>query len=494
MRKRIISLLLAVFVLSSCLCGCSMKSYTVTFNLRGGELVSGEAVQKVKAGESAVPPVFQKEGYVFTGWSGSYTDIVADTMLTAKWEKACEVSFEANGGNLTGETKQVVAAGETPIEPSAEREGYSFGGWDPELSAVWHDTVFTAQWNKDKMDAEQIYERISKSVVEVLTYDERGDAFALGSGFFIDDKGTVVTNYHVIEGAYSITLTLADGKEERVNSVLAWDKELDLAELRCDCLSVPADISRREVKTGEVVYTVGSPSGLTGTFSDGIVSNNSRNIEGVECIQITAPVSHGNSGGPLVNVYGEVIGVNTMQYENGQNLNFSVKIDQLNKLEPNEMSVEDFYEATDGASYSGVNYTVTNTGDDGEEIYDMADYIEWEPNDDFDVADGLEPGMWTAGYVDVTDVDLFAIETNADAVSVLFEVWPYYVQDIESMIVWLVDEDLNSYGEVFISDDGTTICLDATLNKAGVYYLALFLPDDYQYDVGSYYMATVNEQ
>lgn len=88
-----------------------------------------------------------------------------------------------------------------------------------------------------------------------------------------------------------------------------------------------------KVIAGERIYTVGSPYGYTGTFSSGIVGNALRVMDEVEYIQITAPISRGNSGGPLLNRFGEVIGVNTLTRLDAQNVNFSVAIKYLKQLD-----------------------------------------------------------------------------------------------------------------------------------------------------------------
>ncbi len=104
---------------------------------------------------------------------------------------------------------------------------------------------------------------------------------------------------------------------------------------------------RRGVITGETVYAVGSSKGLTGTLSDGLVSTASRIVDDVDCIQITAAISSGNSGGPLINIYGEVIGSNTMSLASGQNLNFAVNITELQAVETtNAMTMAEFYDET----------------------------------------------------------------------------------------------------------------------------------------------------
>ena len=183
-------------------------------------------------------------------------------------------------------------------------------------------------------------------MVEVAVYEPGGEYYGLGSGFFIDDEGTFVTNYHVIDGTVSGEITLEDGSVHDITGVKAYDETLDLAIVQADVTGNDfLTISEQPVRTGETVYAIGSSEGLTGTFSDGIVSTASRDLEGVKCIQITAPISHGNSGGPLVNVYGQVVGINSMSLVEGQNLNFAIDVVELEQLNETDLiTLSDLYD------------------------------------------------------------------------------------------------------------------------------------------------------
>lgn len=156
---------------------------------------------------------------------------------------------------------------------------------------------------------------------------------SVGSGFFIDSEGTLVTNYHVIEGAKKITVDV-DGGNYTVSEIVDFSKVYDLAILKIDKSDTPYLEQCREVKTGEPVYAVGSSLGiLDGSFTGGTVSSTKRMHGKIECIQMDASIASGNSGGPLVNVYGEVVGVNAFSYTYGQNANMAIKIAMLDKLD-----------------------------------------------------------------------------------------------------------------------------------------------------------------
>ena len=198
---------------------------------------------------------------------------------------------------------------------------------------------------KTDITQKQIYDQCSPSMVEITSVTV--DGVGQGSGFFTAE-GMIVTNYHVIKGANKITVKTYDEKEYTIDTIIGYDESLDIAilgiELDREALTICQDI----VGIGEDVYTIGSPYGLTGTFTKGMVSAVSRDIGDVDYIQTDAAISPGNSGGPLVNIYGEVIGINTMYLKDGQNLNFSINIKELQKINTNHpISLVNYYKQYD---------------------------------------------------------------------------------------------------------------------------------------------------
>ena len=182
----------------------------------------------------------------------------------------------------------------------------------------------------DKLTAEDIFIQSFDKVALVLCY-EGGMPSAQGSAFFIDEN-TLVTNYHVVQGAEMIELKLADSEDViRGARVIKASPDYDLAIIRTkqnysylpvDSLSVP--------KSGSPIYTIGNPRGLEGTITDGILSG-VRELDGIEYLQITAPINPGNSGGPVFDKFGKVIGVATFTFRNSQNLNFAMPIKYIDK-------------------------------------------------------------------------------------------------------------------------------------------------------------------
>src|SRR6266705_3300568 len=176
--------------------------------------------------------------------------------------------------------------------------------------------------------------RIKPSAVAIETFDVRGEKLSRGSGFFID-VDRIVTNRHVIEGAYRAEIHLNSGNAYQVRSVAAVDAEGDLALLKIDAprnLVRPLSLDRTSPQEGESVVVIGNPFGLEGSVTNGIVSA-VRDIPGFgRIIQITAPISPGSSGSPVVNMKGQVIGVATLQITGGQSVNFAIPSERIAQL------------------------------------------------------------------------------------------------------------------------------------------------------------------
>jgi Tfp pilus assembly protein PilF len=183
--------------------------------------------------------------------------------------------------------------------------------------------------------------RVKPQVVAIATYDSQGEALMTGSGFFLR-PGQVVTNLHVIRGAQRCEIKTLDGKGKvfPVAGMLAVDEEGDLALLSVE---MPPDRARAsELATvlpdeGEQIVVIGNPLKLEGSVTDGIVSA-VREVPNVgKIIQITAPISHGNSGSPVFNMRGQVVGVVTVKVTNGQNINLAISAARVERLLPGQL-------------------------------------------------------------------------------------------------------------------------------------------------------------
>lgn len=171
-----------------------------------------------------------------------------------------------------------------------------------------------------------LFEKVSPAVAWIEVRSHVGQTFALGTGFFVDSKGTLVTNCHVAlaEGAAFLVVRLPDETTYFADEILAVDRENDLAVVKVKASGTPSlEVCSTLPQIGEKVFAIGNPRGLQNTISEGLVSG-LRGPEQQACIQTTAAISPGSSGGPLVNDRGEAIGVTTFYLSEGQNLNFAM--------------------------------------------------------------------------------------------------------------------------------------------------------------------------
>ena len=183
--------------------------------------------------------------------------------------------------------------------------------------------------------APQIAEKALAATVYLEMQDSNGLPLGFGSGFFVRDN-LIATNYHVIEGAARGTAKLVGQfSTYTIEGVTATDKTNDLALLKVTVSGIkPLPLGNSsDVKIGETVYVAGNPKGLEGTFSNGIISSR-RDQYTKERLQMTAPISPGSSGGPVLNSKGEVIGISFMTLVGGQNLNFAIPSRYLTELLP----------------------------------------------------------------------------------------------------------------------------------------------------------------
>lgn len=181
-------------------------------------------------------------------------------------------------------------------------------------------------------NAKEIAKKCMASTVSLVMEDNFKQPLSLGSGFIVDD-GKVITNLHVIEDAkYGYVTISGESKKHKIEGYLAVDKTNDLA-----LLSVPSlvgtsiEINGNNPEIGEKIYAIGNPKGLSGTISEGIISG-IRTFDNEELIQITAPISPGSSGGPVINNNGQLIGVSVGTLDAGQNLNFAIPTKYVSKL------------------------------------------------------------------------------------------------------------------------------------------------------------------
>jgi len=189
--------------------------------------------------------------------------------------------------------------------------------------------VFALPAAASAQDVVAITRRASPAVVTLHAFNSTGREVSLGSGFFLPD-GRIATNRHVVEGATRMTAKASNDRElGSAEYAEAVGRTADLAILpRIGSPPATLPLATRLPEAGESVVVIGAPEGLSNTVSTGIVSA-IRSIQGRTLVQISAPISHGSSGGPVLNMRGEVIGVSVSVLSEGQNLNFAVPATEL---------------------------------------------------------------------------------------------------------------------------------------------------------------------
>jgi Do/DeqQ family serine protease len=221
--------------------------------------------------------------------------------------------------------------------------------------------------------------RAPQNPFEFFMQPERGPRTGLGSGVLVDGAGYILTNNHVIEGADSIRVTLNDGREFKAK-IVGFDPQVDVAVLQIEGknLTYAALGDSEAVRVGDWVLAIGNPLGYRYTVTLGIVSALGRSaimpntIENY--IQTDAAINQGNSGGPLINMRGEVVGINTAISANGQNIGFAIPINMVAsayrqirstgrvargaigiQLQALSSELKEYYGVSQGALVQGVN-------------------------------------------------------------------------------------------------------------------------------------------
>lgn len=206
----------------------------------------------------------------------------------------------------------------------------------------------------NKYSSDKIYQMVDPSVI-CVTAQGPGVQRA-GSGFFIDDNGLAVTNYHVIEGCTRGSIQLNNGERYDIELVVGCDRNRDIAILQIDIddsKSVKLGNSDK-IKVGDIVYAIGYPESFqigsaSSTFTQGIISKTSFTYEGNSYIQTTVDMTHGNSGGVLINEKGQIIGITTGMLTDGNvdYMNLAIPINKLSEVKRNiNVSMDEYYNLT----------------------------------------------------------------------------------------------------------------------------------------------------
>jgi len=293
------------FVLPAILLGALTAAVADTVQLKGNDAVTGNILAEKP--DSIVVDV-------------GYTVLVVPRSVIVKISKADEVLAKTPATNLL-------------------------------LNALSPQFYTAGMVNAPAHNVQDIVKQIGEAVVQVRTPE------GLGSGFFINADGYLITNFHVIEGETEISVEVYrqhDGQLERDTykqvRIIAINKFHDLALLHIEDKNAPkfkyVSLGSADALTvGDAVFAIGSPLGLERTVTQGIISTKTRELEGELYLQTSAQINPGNSGGPLFNMAGEVVGVTNMKITFGEGLGFAIPVEL----------VKNFLDHRDAFAYSTDN-------------------------------------------------------------------------------------------------------------------------------------------
>lgn len=201
------------------------------------------------------------------------------------------------------------------------------------LSLVLFGILGSTQTLQAQLQPTQIAARAKQGTVQIRTLNARNEVIKTGSGIIVTEDGIIVTNFHLVQGGVALQVELPNNEIYDNVFYITADPRRDLIIIKVPAESLkPLPLGNDlEAEVGEKVYVMGNPLGMTNTFSDGLVSAK-RTVDGVSMLQISAPISPGSSGGPVMNGNGEVIGIATMGMRGGQNLNYAVPVHYIRPL------------------------------------------------------------------------------------------------------------------------------------------------------------------
>ena len=208
------------------------------------------------------------------------------------------------------------------------------------LFGLW--VVILSKPLKAETDLTELVKLVQPAVATVVAYDVDSNVANIGTGFFVNKSGHLITNYHVLVGKFGAEIKTADGSTYPIKAVVAENQSTDLVKVLVDIPPAKIrwiEVSREMPPVAQRVMVVGSPMGLEQSVSDGIVSS-VREIPGIGVFfQMSAPISPGSSGSPVVNMKGQVVGVASFQFVQGQNLNFAISGKSILDLKSNKSAL-----------------------------------------------------------------------------------------------------------------------------------------------------------
>lgn len=208
---------------------------------------------------------------------------------------------------------------------------------------LWTLTILACLFSSCKPNLQQLIEKSEPATFIIYTYDEYGTPNGTGSGFFIESDGIGVTNWHVLNKSIKAVVKTTDGKQYEIDSVLCASSAKDLLVFRVkntrNLQFSTLEIADSQPKKGAPVYNISAPLGMESSISEGIIASYRSDSHG-DIVQVTAPISPGSSGSPLISEDGKVFAVTAFKRVDGENTNFGIVIDNLFR---EELDAKEFY-------------------------------------------------------------------------------------------------------------------------------------------------------
>ena len=214
---------------------------------------------------------------------------------------------------------------------------------------IFYALILTAN-SKNDFTGQQIYSMVDDCVFCVNA--EGPKVNQAGSGFFISEDGIAVTNFHVIKDCTSATIQLNDGKSYSIDKIIGIFEDIAIIKINIEKSKSVKIGNSNKISVGDIVYVIGYPESFVlgkveSTFTQGMISKTSYTYEGHNYIQTTADMTHGNSGGVLLNSKCEVIGITTLMLTDGivNYMNMAIPINQIEEVERTiNLSLQEYYE------------------------------------------------------------------------------------------------------------------------------------------------------
>jgi serine protease Do len=289
-------------------------------------LVCGDVIQLKDKASLTGKILAEKRGQVVVDLGFTVLVVPRNQIVKITKSESGQVT-EATAAQAAAEKASAAASQPAPATPPAIAP--------PPVAEAKTGLYSTAAAPLPERSVRELVNQLGEAVVQVRTPS------GLGSGFFINEEGFLITNFHVIEGETQISIEVYHGKGGQLERksykqirIMALNKFDDLALLKSEDPGAPkfAAVMLGQTDTlavGERVFAIGSPLGLERTVTEGIVSTKTRQIQGELYLQTTAPINPGNSGGPLFNLRGEVVGVTNMKMIFGEGLAFAIPVESV---------------------------------------------------------------------------------------------------------------------------------------------------------------------